>query len=163
MERGESAFPEFDSFSEEISNTTTPEEIDSSTRGNTADDAIDTLDTAEQIKDPQSSCSTMTSKNKRKKNTQSKDQKSKQRYIGGFDYKESEAYKIISKMYPQVNYVFVVSLAKEVIKCEKEHGKELVNWCRESYKSKPGVYRFIQYNIDVFNQYFAAGTNISKD
>lgn len=163
MESIGSALAEFDALSEELLKVITTEEIKTSTRGKFVVDVIGILKSIEQERFTPSPCTKIILKNYGVRNTRNEEQKRKQNYIDGFDYEKSEAYNFISRMSPHVNYAFVVSLADKVVDCEEKHGRKLLNWCRQARRSKPGVYKFIQDNIDTFKQYFAAGTKIETD
>ena len=98
----------------------------------------------------------------RVRRTKEGEQKRKQDYVGDFDYKNSRAYKLISKMTKHSNDKMVEGMVKLIIQEEKNHGNN-ISAPREVYRSKPALYKFIDENYDLFNQYFEAGTKVVTD
>ena len=94
--------------------------------------------------------------------TKEGEQRRKKKFIGDFNYKQSEAYRIISLMTRHSNDKMVEGMVKLIVEEEKLHGNNL-NPPREAFRSKAGLYKFVEQNIDIFKQYFDVGTTILTD
>ena len=91
------------------------------------------------------------------------EQKRRQKFLGDFDYKHSEAYDLVLK-YTSKNIGFkaLVSLVRVIVAEEARHNN-ITYFPRETRRDKPCLYKFIQDHLDMFKEYFNAGTRIIDD
>ena len=101
----------------------------------------------------------------RVRETSARELRVKAGYVGDFDYKNSEAYDLITKCCRngrQPNDNMVQVFVKMVVAEENHHfGMEKLKPARAVYRSKAALYKFIQENIDIFKESIAAGSYLS--
>lgn len=153
---------EFDNVSNVLLNIIMSEEIEASKRGKYAAKIIGIHKKVESDDFIPSPCAKKILANYRVRRTKDEEQRRKQNYINDFNYKDSEAFKIISAMSKHTKDDFVKRLIVLVVEAEGKH-EHIMKPSREVYRSKPALYKFIQDNIDIFKMYFDAGTKIEAD
>ena len=94
--------------------------------------------------------------------TRSTEKERKQLHIGDFNMESSESFQLISSMSPHRNHKMIEGMVKLIIQEEKNHGNDLKP-SREVFRSRPGLYKFMEKNIDVFRRYFEVGTKVIAD
>ena len=99
----------------------------------------------------------------------SKDTERKNKYLGNFQYKESPAFKLVSKMCIRedgsplewVKLPMLKSLITCILDVEIKSNKNAkINRCRDSKRGKAQNYKFIQDNYALFEAYYKAGTRL---
>lgn len=83
----------------------------------------------------------------------------KNKFIGDFDMKNSEAYKAVERYCGKPKRTVLCKLVMYVVCEEAAHGNYL-KMDRQVQRDRTALYKFINDNLAIFIEYFKAGTRI---
>lgn len=162
MEFAINQLAEFDRISSELLNIIDSGNFEPAKKGKITAKVIGVLKEAEKDKFAPTPNAKKILTHYRVRRTKEDEYKRKVDYVGDFNYKESEAYKLINAMSKHANDKIVEAMIKLIVDEENNNGNN-IKPNREVYRSKAALYKFIQDNFNIFKQYFDAGTTIETD